>query len=102
MSAVYTEKIATDLAYPHLIVYQTFRDSTQNGWRLTTESGYVMYDTNDHYTQLYPDTTEETPVTYYYTGAHLPVNYNFDAFPWVAVPRKGIDENCIFDAEKDT
>lgn len=96
MSAVYTEEIATDKVYPHIIVYRKFKDGVQSGWRLATESGYVMYDTNDHYTESDPDTMEEIPVTYYYTGAHLPLNYNFDAFSWVAVPRDSVDENYIF------
>lgn len=101
MRSVYTEEIATDKVYPHIAVYRTFRDGVQNGWRLITDPGYVMYDSNDHYTEVDPDTMEETPVTYYYTRAELTLNYNFDAFPWVAVSRDSVDENYIFGAGDD-
>lgn len=96
MSSVYTEDIATDKVYPHIIVHRTLMDGVQNGWRLATESEYVMCDNTDKNVQLDPDTMEETPVTYYYTGAELPLYYNFSAFPWVAIPRNSVDEKFVF------
>ena len=55
-----------------------------------------MYDTNDNNTELDPITWEEVPVTYYYTVAHCPLNYNFGNFSWIAVPRDSVDDNYIF------
>lgn len=98
MSIAYAEEITTDKVFPHITVYRTFMDGIQNGWRLATEVGFVMYDTNDNYSIFDPDTMEETPVTYYYTCAHCPLNYNFTAFPWVAVPRNSVDESYVFGA----
>lgn len=98
MSVAYAEEIATDKAFPHIAVYRTYMDGVQNGWRLATETGYVMYDKTDNNTQLDPDTMEEIPVTYYYAGAELPLHYRFSAFPWVAVPRDSVDESCVFGA----
>ena len=96
MSAIYTEELATDKVFPHIAVYRTFMDGVQNGWRLATEAEYVMYDSTDKNVWVDPDTMEETPVTYYYTGAELPFLYDFSAFPWVAVPRDSVDEEYIF------
>ncbi len=92
-------EIATDIVYPHLTIERRLSDGVLAGYRLTANAGYVMYDTNDKNTELDPDTMAETPVTYYYTVAILPTNFNFDNFSWVAVPRDSVEENYIFGVE---
>ena len=96
MSVAYAEEVATDKAFPHIDVYRTLMDGVQTGWRLATETGYVMYDKTDDNTQLDPDTMVERSVVYYYTGAELPLGYRFSTFPWVAVPRDSVEESYVF------
>ena len=40
---------------------------------------------------------EETPVTYYYTIAYYPRNYNWDNFALEAVYRDSVDSRFVFD-----
>lgn len=94
--AVYTEVLATDLIFPNLIIYRTYADEVQNGYRVIPADGYVMYDTADIYTEIDPETNEEIPVNYYFTEAHLSMRTNFNNFTWVAVLRSEVDENYIF------
>lgn len=94
--AVYTQELATDIVFPHILVYRQYRDGTHYGYQVKTEDGYVMYDTAANDVEFDPDTMEEIPVVYYYTIMSCPLNYNFAAFTWVAVPRDSVDENYIF------
>ena len=99
--AVYTEEIATDKVFPNLTIYRQFKDGTHYGWKMTANEGYVFYDTTENNTELDPDTMEERPVIYYHTIAYFPLNFNWDNFPYVAVPRDSVDENYIFGDETD-
>lgn len=99
--AVYTEEITTEYTFPNITLYKKLRDGEHYAWRIHPNEGYVMYDTTDEKTEFQPDpeTGEdiEVPVTHYYTVAHLPLKYDFDNFPWVAVPREDVeDEGNIF------
>lgn len=94
--AVYTEEIATDKVYPNLTIYRKFKDGVHYAWKMTANEGYVFYDTSENNTEIDPDTMEERPVIYYHTIASFPLNYNWDNFPYVAVPRDSVDENYIF------
>lgn len=94
--AVYTKELNTTFNYPHINIYNIYRDGVLSGYEAITEDGYVMYDTTDNIFEPDPETGFEVPVTYYYTLAGFPSMYNFDNFSWVAVPRDSVDENYIF------
>lgn len=94
--ATYTREIATEFNFPNITVWRLLCDGELYGWEALTNEGYVMYNPNANDTEIDPDTMEEIPVTYYYTIKGFPARYNFANFPWVAVPREGIDENYIF------
>lgn len=103
--AVYTVEVATEYSFPNITVYKKLKDGVQYAWRINPNEGYVMYDTRDETTEPRedPETGEiiEVPVTYYYTVASLPLRYDFDNFPWVAVLRSSVDENYIFGLPND-
>ena len=93
--AVFTYEVSTEHIFPNITVYRILKDGVLNGWRVETNEGYVMYDPND--VQVgYDEDDNEIDVYYYYTIKILTLNYNFDNFPWVAVPRDSVDENYIF------
>ena len=94
--AVWTEEIATEYSFPNLTLYKRLRDGEQTGWKLTANEGYVFYDRTESRTEQDPITGEEVPVTYYFRLAYLPLNANFDNFPYVAIPESEADENFIF------
>jgi hypothetical protein len=94
--AVYTYEVATEYNFPNLTVYKSFKDGVHNGWRINANEGYVYYDTAANDMDFDPETEEMIPVTYYYTVRHCPLNYNFNNFTLVAVPRDSVDENLIF------
>lgn len=107
--AVYTVEVATEFNFPNITVYKKLEDGVHYAWRINPNEGYVMYDTRDEnyepvidpdtgLPQTDPETGEmiEVPVTYYYTVASLPLQYDFANFPWVAVLRSSVDENYIF------
>lgn len=95
--AVYTQVLSTEHnVYPDITIYDRLRDGVLSGWDVYANEGYVMYHANANDTELDPDTMEEIPVTYYYTEAGLPPNYNWANFDYVAVPRDSVDENYIF------
>lgn len=94
--AVYTQELATDIVFPHILVYRQYCDGVHYGYQVKTEDGYVMYNTAANDTELAPDTMEEISVTYYYTIMSCSFRTNFDNFTWVAVPRGSVDENYIF------
>mgnify|MGYP007115388186 CR=1 FL=1 len=95
MANVYYE-VATDLNFPNITIERRYYDGVHSGYRMTANEGYVFYDTTANDTELNPETMEEVPVIYYYTIALLTTNFNFDNFPYVAVPRDSVDENYIF------
>lgn len=91
--------VADDIMFPNIIIERRYFNNEFAGYRMTAEDGYVFYDTTENEVIIDPDTIEEIPVTYYYTLSYLPGNYNFDNFPWVAVPRDSVDENLIFGSD---
>ncbi len=98
--------------YPNLIVDERFDTTNPSkilGYRVRPQEGYVFYDStaNDTEPKIDPETGEtvidfltglpvEVPVIYYRTVAGLPINYNFNNFPYIAVLRSAVDENYIF------
>lgn len=94
--AVYTYEVSTEHNFPNITIYRKLKDGELCGWRANTNEGYVMYNPNDNFSEMNPETGEEFPVTYYYVVKVLPLNFNFANFPWVAVPRDSVDENYIF------
>lgn len=103
--ATYTQELSNEYSFPHILLYAKLKDGVQYAWQLYPENGYVMYDTTDETTELQedPETGEmiEVPVTYYYTDVSLPLRYDFNNFPWVAVLRSSVDENYIFGLPND-
>ena len=86
----------TNYNFPNLIVEETHLNGRHTGYRVTPADGYVFYDTTEENYEPDPNNDElEIPVTYYYTIAYLPLNYNFDNFQFVAVLRSSVDENYI-------
>ena len=81
--------------YPNLTVKERRADGVLQGWQVTPNDGYVMYDSREAGTQIHPITFEEG-VTYYYTYAGFPLNYNWNNFHWVAILRSEVDADCIF------
>lgn len=94
--AVYTEEVATDIVFPNITICRQYADGVLYGYRAYPNEGYVMYDTTDNNIDFDAETGEEISVTYYYTMAGFPANFNFANFTWVAVPRSEVDENYIF------
>ena len=93
--AIWTEELNSNYNFPNISIYNHLKDGVLMGYNAYPQEGYVMYDTNDN--NLEPDSTtgELVPVTYYYTTAGFFLNYNFDNFSWVAIPRNEVDENYI-------
>ena len=96
--ATYMETIATEYNYPNITIYKQFRDGVQYGWHITTNDGYVMYDTSAN-DMDYDEEDNPLPVIYYYTQAYCPINYNFSIFSWVAVPRDDVPRDMIFGSD---
>lgn len=107
--ATYTDVLNTSFNYPNIDIYNNLKDGELNGYKAIAQEGYVFYDVNANDTDLQkdPETGEiifdpetglpiEIPVTHYYTLAIFPKTYNFNNFPYVAVPRDSVDENYIF------
>lgn len=99
--AVYTEVIDTSFSFSNITIKKRLKDGVQIAWRVYPNEGYVIYDTlEENWQQDSPD-SEPYLVTYYYTMAGLPLNYNFDNFHYEAVPRSEVDENYIFGGGND-
>lgn len=106
--AVWTEVLNTNFSFPNINIYNKLRDGEHRSYSVYPAEGYVIYDTTaeDYEIQVdengNPMTDPETglpievPVTWYSTFVGLPLNYNFDNFPYVAVLRSEVDENYIF------
>ena len=90
-----------DFNFPNITIEGGYSNGVLSLYRMAANDGYVMYDTTANDTETDPDTMEEIPVIYYYTISILPLNYPFDNFPWVAVPRDSVDENYIFGGGND-
>ena len=90
--AVYTENLATDIIFPHFIIYRRYADGEHCGYRLAMEEGYAFYDTTEENWQQDSPDSEPYQVTYYYTMAYLPLRFNFDNWTYVAVLRSEVDE----------
>ena len=106
--AVYTYEIASEFNFPNITVYNRFRDGELTGWRINANEGYVFYDPNEEFfePQLDPETGLpmedengdfiEIQVNHYFRVSYLPLRYNFDNFPYIAVLESEVDENYIF------
>lgn len=94
--ATYTQELDTSFNFPHIKIYKKLEDGVLYAYSIKADDGYVMYDTTENSTEIDPETEEIIPVIYYFTEASVPKWYDFDNFPWVAVPRDSVDENYIF------
>lgn len=94
--ATYTREIATDFNFPNITILKVLADGVLSFYEANANEGYVMYNPNANDTEPDTITGEPVPVTYYYVYKGFHKNYNFANFPWVAVPRDGVDENYIF------
>lgn len=100
--AEYTRVLNTNFNFPNINIFNVLKDGVQTRYEVIPYEGYVMYDSNDNTTEPDPnDPLNEIPVTYYYTLAGLPLNYNFNNFSWVAVLRSEVDENYIFGGDNN-
>ena len=88
--------LPTEHNFPNLTIEGMYSEGVLSGYRLTANEGYVFYDSTANDTEMDPVTMMPIPVTYYYTLAYMPKNYNFANFPYVAVPRSSVPENNIF------
>ena len=91
----YIEIPSLDYNFPNITVYQKLKDGIQYAWKITTHEGYVMYDTTAD-DKDYDEEGNAFPITYYYTVAHCPLDYDFTNFSWVALSKEYIPENLIF------
>lgn len=69
------ELSSTHNNYPNIIVYERYRDGETAGWKVESDWGYQMYNSN----------TEENAQIYYTTCIFLNPYYDWDSFDWVAV-----------------
>ena len=90
-----TYEISTEHVYPNLTIYNKLNNGVLAGYKVTANEGFVFYDTTANDVEMNEEGIE-VPVTYYKTVALLPLNMNFNNFPYVAVPRDSVDENYIF------
>ena len=85
--AIYNyRKSETHSIYPKLTVSERLKDGEPVDYRLTPDKGYVFYNTTENLTAFDEETETEVPIKRYCTVAYLPLNYDFDKFPFVAVP----------------
>lgn len=94
--AVYTESINTNFNFPHIDIYNRYKDGVLSAYKLIPHEGYVVYDTTENNIEIDPETGEEKPVTYYSRMVIFPLNYNFNNFSYVAVLESEVDGNYIF------
>ena len=100
--AIYTYEVDTTKNFPNITVYKYLKDGVQIGYRVNPNEGYVMYDTTSNDSIYDPETEQDIPITYYYTVMYTPLNYDFNNFTWVAVPRDSVPENQIMgDTDND-
>ena len=94
--AVYTESINTNYNFPHIDIYNRYKDGVLSAYKLIPHEGYVVYDTNANEIEVDPETLEKIPVTYYSRLVIFPLNYNFANFSYVAVLESEVDPDYIF------
>lgn len=90
--AEYTETLATDITFPNIDVYRTYRDGVQTGYRIVPQEGYLMYNTAANDTEYDPETDTEVPIIRYYHVLHCPLIFDFDNFPWRAVAMLDVED----------
>lgn len=113
----YTYEIANDIVMPNITVERKYADGVQTAYRLTANTGYVIYDTTDTTTEpmvdpetgdlvFDPETGEviEVPVIYYCRMAVIPVKHTPETWVniWVAVLESEVDENYISGVDNNT
>lgn len=94
--AEFKKVLVTDIVFPNVSVYRKYRDGVLCGFEVYADNGYVMYDKKASITELDPKTSEEIPVTYYYTWVSCPLSCDFSNFSYIAVPRTSVDEKYVF------
>lgn len=107
--AEYTYEIATDIGIPNITIKRCYIDGVLSAYHLTSNDGYVMYDTTANHTEIledenglpvYDDNGEfiEISVIYYYRFAAISARYDPSTWQndWVAVLESSVDENYIF------
>ena len=96
--AVITFEEATDIVIENITVHRKYSDGVLSAYRLTANSGYVLYDITSNDTEIDPETMEEIPVTYYYRSATVNARHAPETWVnnWEAVPENSVDENYIF------
>jgi hypothetical protein len=94
--AVWTEELNTSFNFPNINIYNKLRDGELRSYEIRPQDGYVMYNINHNFTEPDPETGEEVPVTYYYVSSTVPLNFDFNSFPWRAVLRSSVEEDYIF------
>lgn len=107
--AVITYEVATDIVMSNITVERKYADGVQTAYRLTANSGYVMYDTtannfepllDENGNIIYDENGNivETSVNYYYRQVTYPVRNDPSTWQndWIAVPETSVDENYIF------
>lgn len=93
---IFTEEKATNLNFPNITVQTRLRDGEPCAYIAVANDGYVIYDTTaENYEQKSPDTDPEK-VIHYYNKIICPLSYDFNKFPWEAVPIDSASSNHIF------
>lgn len=92
----YTVIFAEDLSYFHLNVYRLYLDGLCCGYRILADDGYVFYNIHANDVEIDPITQQEKRVYYYKTRAELPITYDFNNSPYLAVAKSEVDPNYIF------
>ena len=97
---MWTQEIATEFNFPNITVYRLLKDGEHKSWRFVSNAGYVMYDTTAEVYEQPDPFSPPVRVTHYFTNVDCPLNYDWDNFTWVAVPRDSVDENYIFGVDE--
>lgn len=93
--------VSPTITLPNITVEEKYKDGVLISHRLTTNEGYVMYNTAENNTepQIDPETGDyvidqitgmpvEIPITYYYKQATIPIRVPVENWTWVAVVDK--------------
>ena len=78
-------ELVTDHGFPNITIKRRMVDGIHKGYQVSADDGYVIYDATATNKEIDPETMEEIPVIYYFSGAFLPSKFNFERFPYVAV-----------------
>ena len=93
--AVFTQELNTNYSFPHIDIFNLYSDGVHYGYKALPHEGYVMYDPNANDTEWNEELQEDVPCTYYCRQMGMPLNYNLDNFPMVAVLESEVDENFL-------